>query len=187
MPFPKFVMQCARAFGACIEMRDDSLDAPIPEQFKPSNYHKDAAAKARKELDRLDKLNAKERLAFGVKRKAEYVKGSRDYYETALGQDARIDAMVRDVSAWTPPSPEHDNLKKFMLEQLETSRHGKYNGLDTLKAAEAKTPLQYYSEAKQSARREIDYHDAEYAKEQARANSNTTWVRALRNSLNGNH
>ena len=29
-----FIMDCARGFGACISMRDESSDTPIPEEFK---------------------------------------------------------------------------------------------------------------------------------------------------------
>lgn len=33
MEFKPFVLQCARAFGALITMRDDSLDAPSPKSL----------------------------------------------------------------------------------------------------------------------------------------------------------
>jgi len=34
--FKEFVMKCAGAFGALISMKDESLDAPIPEHLEPS-------------------------------------------------------------------------------------------------------------------------------------------------------
>ena len=37
--FEDFALKCARAFGALIEMRDESLDAKIPEEFKVTEYH----------------------------------------------------------------------------------------------------------------------------------------------------
>ena len=37
--FEEFILSCARAFGALVEMRDEPADAPIPEEFKPSAYH----------------------------------------------------------------------------------------------------------------------------------------------------
>ncbi len=33
----EFVWACARAFGACVMMRDDSVDKPVPEKFEPSD------------------------------------------------------------------------------------------------------------------------------------------------------
>jgi hypothetical protein len=37
--FKDWVLKCSRAFGALIEMRDESTDAQIPEAFEPSSYH----------------------------------------------------------------------------------------------------------------------------------------------------
>ena len=45
--FKDFALSCARAFGACIEMRDDPSDKPIPNEFKPNDYHKKRMAAAK--------------------------------------------------------------------------------------------------------------------------------------------
>lgn len=39
--FPAFALQCARAFGALITMRDDAMNAPIPEEIKPDTSYYD--------------------------------------------------------------------------------------------------------------------------------------------------
>ena len=39
--FEEFILGCARAFGACISMRDEPLSKQIPEQFKESSYDKE--------------------------------------------------------------------------------------------------------------------------------------------------
>ena len=44
--FERFALNCARAFGALINMRDDSLDAEIPDEIKPSDHHVKALAEA---------------------------------------------------------------------------------------------------------------------------------------------
>ena len=44
-------MNCARAFGACVELRDEPGGGDrIPEAFEPSDYHLKAVEKARSEL-----------------------------------------------------------------------------------------------------------------------------------------
>lgn len=48
--FPEFAMQCARAFGALIDMRDDPMDSPIPDAFVPDTYHARELVKAREQL-----------------------------------------------------------------------------------------------------------------------------------------
>ena len=45
--FEEFVLKCARAFGALINMRDEPRDAPIPERFEPSYYHLKELIKAK--------------------------------------------------------------------------------------------------------------------------------------------
>jgi hypothetical protein len=48
-----FALSCARAFGACIMMRDDPPGTPIPDQFEPSSYYRIECEKAQAELSRL--------------------------------------------------------------------------------------------------------------------------------------
>jgi hypothetical protein len=61
--FAEYVWRCARAFGALLSMREDSLDAPIPDELKSedTDYYKTAYEKAKqetvKELDSLAKSN----------------------------------------------------------------------------------------------------------------------------------
>jgi hypothetical protein len=72
--FPQFAMSCARAFGALIEMRDEGMDAKIPDEIKPEPYHKKAAAEARKELAAFED---DEGWAFGVGRSHQAAGGGR--------------------------------------------------------------------------------------------------------------
>ncbi len=39
LSFKSFVLQCSRAFGALVTMRDDDNNAPIPDEIKPDDYH----------------------------------------------------------------------------------------------------------------------------------------------------
>ena len=45
-----FALNCARAFGACVTMRDDPSDTPIPGKFEPSDYHIKALKEAKEDL-----------------------------------------------------------------------------------------------------------------------------------------
>lgn len=60
--FKTFVMNCARAFGACVELRDEPGGGEkIPESFQPSNYHADKVLAARQELAHVRELSADQR------------------------------------------------------------------------------------------------------------------------------
>ena len=58
--FSDFAMNCARAFGALISMRDEPLDAPIPERVEPTDYHAEKIKKAEERLSALIAMTAKE-------------------------------------------------------------------------------------------------------------------------------
>ncbi|MBS3155164.1 hypothetical protein J4404_01555, partial [Candidatus Woesearchaeota archaeon] len=58
--FKEFALRCARGFGALVEMRDDSLEARIPNKFYPCSYHKEQIGEAQKQLDRVQNMSLKE-------------------------------------------------------------------------------------------------------------------------------
>lgn len=177
--FADFAMTCARAFGALITMRDDPMDADVPEEFEPGTYNAKRLEEATTAASELRSMTAE---------RAE--KAASEAYETAIARhleyeaeenasDARVEAMMERVSAWTPPTAEHVEMKKFMLEQLRISKRGSYrsappqklSGPDWLDAERLKVEC------------DIAYHAAEHAKEVERAKGRTEWVRALRASL----
>lgn len=181
--FREFALGCARAFGACVTMRDDETDAPIPEKFEPSDLNVKALAKAERELKRLSRFTPAQQLAFGNRAKKKEVECRKKYARAHREEDARIDDMVRRVKAWSEPSQHHANLKVFMLEQLELSRNGAdyWDGL--VVKSEAKSPIDYYTDALAAAARDIKYHREEIEKERARVEGRNRWLQQLRASL----
>jgi len=181
--FKEFAMGCARAFGACIEMRDDPQDAPIPEEFKPSDYHAKALAEAQKTAERYAAMSAGELLAMGQKFKRESIAGWRNCIDAHNAENARLVTMRSQVEMWRPPSGDHAEFKKFMLQQLEVSMHDTKWSMEALEKSEAKTPQQYADEAIIEAGRSIGYHAKELEEDTQRAADRTRWVKQLRESL----
>lgn len=180
---PDFVMLCARAFGACILMRDDPLDAPIPEKFEPSDYHLKARAEAEAEVKRLEAMSRDEQQAFGEKKKQESI----DYYREALAknirENQRLDAMRVEVENWQPPSKEYTNFKDFMLNQLDISKNNCRYYQDELDLAAHGIPFVVYAKALAEAKRKVSYHAEEHQKEVERSAGRTKWIQDLRASL----
>lgn len=181
--FRDFAMLCARAFSACILMRDDPLDTPIPEKFEPSNYHLKGRAEDEAEVKRLEAMTPEEQRAFGEARRREQI----DHYCEALGKNVRenerLEAMAAQVEAWQPPTPIHQNFKKFMLEQLRISANRLEYYQDELRQARARLPYAFYVEALDKAKRSIAYHEEEYQREVERCAERTRWIQELRASL----
>lgn len=181
--FEKFVWTCARAFGALIEMRDDDLDAPIPDTLAESSYYTDSLAKARSELSRLNLMSEAERLAYGEKVKRDNVDACRESLASHVAENARITAMLARVKQWTPPTTDHAKLKEFMVEQLTISMHDVGFSEDWLKKATQRSPLDYFKAAQERAVEGVADYPKEIAKERDRTKARNDWLAALRRSV----
>lgn len=178
--FQEFAMNCARAFGALIMMRDDDRDAKIPDEFKPSDHglrQKERAEKGLKAVLAWTDENARREA------RASYDMAMAAYKKTKashLAMATRYQAMLAEVKRWTPPTPDHEGLKKFMVEQLESSLNG-----DCYAPALPKLePWRKFKDREiADAKRDIAYYAKSYADDVRRAEERTGWVRDLRRSL----
>lgn len=182
--FEQFVLNCARAFGACITLRDESGGGEkIPEAFEPSDYHQKALGIARNTLAELEDLTFAE-----CERRA-----AADYDEAEQSRITRLQenkqqlaayaAMLDKVRLWSPPSSEHVGLHEFMQSQITESI--KFD--DRINCYEKPTVrlsgIDWHDEKKARAIKDIAYHKAEHTKEVERTNQRNEWVRLLRESL----
>ena len=184
MSAKEFIMRCCRAFGVAVHMRDEPLDVPIPEKLEPlSSYHPDKIAELKAQLE--------ERMAHPIpkdKLEEEYQKELDKAYarhlETMAEKEAlaeRYKNLIKGVEAWTPPTPEHEELKNFSLNQLKTSlehdcRSYEFEFLPKDKWIERYGGTAYIEE-------ELAYHMEQHSKEVERLNKANVWLRQLRDSL----
>ena len=181
--FQEFIMGCARAFGALVEMRDSPFDAPIPDKFEPSDYHTIQLTKAREKLATLKAMSFEDRESFGQAEKKADVEHIRQWFEKDTMQNKRLDDMIAQVQAWNPPTNDHQELKDFMLQQLGVSKNDVQYIKTSLDEATNKPAMAYYVAAVSNAAGSIKYHTEEYAKEVERTNKRTEWVQQLRESI----
>lgn len=178
--FKTFALQCARGMGALVMMRDEPWDAPIPERFEPSDYHKKELEKAKQEDAELESMDA---AALKIACDSYNTESDEDKLKAAKrnAEQRRIyDSFIAQTQAWDG-APE--GLKEFMLSQLEGSK-----GFDV-----SDDPTKYYSPTLSvgdfyaKRRKDIDwrlkYHAEEYAKEDARVEGRNVWLAQLRKSL----
>jgi hypothetical protein len=181
--FEEFIFGCARAFGALIDMRDEPMDAPIPERFEIGGHYEKAFAKAKDKLAELQKLTPEQQLEFGASEKDRQVTSAEKYRGEAIHENTRINNMVEIVSKWEPPTKDHVELKKFMLQQLNTSlRDSTYYG-DQVEKLLKKDPKKFYEEVVQSEENSVVYYAEEQAKEIKRNMERNRWVADLRKSV----
>ena len=182
--FKTYAMNCARAFGACVMLRDEPGGGDrIPDAFEPSDYHLKAVEKARGELAALDTMTPPE-LERAATRAWDDAETSRlMYLEDNRKQRAAYEAMLVKVKAWAPPTPDHTGLHEFMRTQIEQSIKfdcgGDYGKTPTVRL----TGAIWAAERRAKLVRDLQYHEREHAGEVDRAATRTEWVRALRAAL----
>ena len=182
--FKQFVWSCARNFDALVMMRDDPIDAEIPEEFKPSNYDKESLEKAYRELKDLDQISEKEATLKAIEECNKKNKQEKEYEEKKLVLKNKYLFMLEKVKAWNPPSPDHENLKKFMISQIEES-------IDfdcKVYFNKTNTPLSgkdWLKEKRDHILWEIEYHTKEDREECERVAGRNLWLKQLRESLKG--
>ena len=177
--FKDFALKCARAFGACIEQRDDDPnDKPKLIEKTEDSYH-------------IRRLN--EAKMWKKPTKAEfdaYVKKQTAYYNERIDKQnkltVRYQKMLDKANAWTPPTREHEGLKKFMIEQLtgsldfDCSNDYYQRELNNVKQL---TYNQYVKDMRDKNKRDIEFYTNELKKDNERVDTRNEWISALYKSL----
>lgn len=182
--FKQFALDCARAFGACVTLRDEPGGGEsIPDELAPSTYSKDKLKEAKGELARLEKMTGR----------ACQLAADSDYDKGELARRARISgsanllgkyqAMREAAESWTPPTSEHAEMKQFMLKQIDESIRFDC-GSDFDEEPEMRLSAdEWHQAAIRKQLSDIAYHAKSYAEEIERTNKRNAWIKALRESL----
>ncbi|AQY37887.1 hypothetical protein P4V72_30790 [Bacillus thuringiensis] len=177
-----YILKCARAFGALIEMRDYPMDAEIPE-FKVSEYHLEHEEAAKNELKRYENMSVEEAekdLEEVYKRK---VASNREVIKKKEKLKQRYMYVLAGVKQWEPPTEEHIKLKEYAIEQLETSIYHDCNTEYYEREPYKQTGAEYLKEMIKRCEDNVLYHQKEYLQEVQRVNNRNNWVKELKLSL----
>jgi hypothetical protein len=182
--FADFAMECARAFGALVELRDEP-SAPIPEKFEPYPWHERELGKAQV---RMREIRGWTPAKADFEARREYDRELADW-EKALAESkarfSRYTAMLEQVRAWTPPTSEHEEMKRFMTDQLQKSID--FDTGHEPDRPELEPGPEFARESLAQAERDVAYHAKYMAEDIERAQGRTAWVQALRESLGIEH
>lgn len=180
--FPTFAMQCARAFGALVTMRDDPADAPIPDEIQPAPYYDERCARLEAELAALLALTPEQAEARAREEYEGDLRADAEYAARKAAVRQRYEAMLAEANAWTPPTPDHVGMKEFMVEQLTESI--KFDCADYPREPRTLLSGEEWLLLTVGATRRALADAREHANEEAlRAKQRTDWLRALRASL----
>lgn len=179
--FKDFALQCARAFGALIDMRDSPKDAPLPAKIKPkTSYHDKALAEAIERLAKLRSMTPAKAEREAKKSNERLMAAHNESVAEHKVRRERYEAMLAKVREWTPPTKDHTGLKTFMNEQLSESI--KFDCYEPTKPKEP-TAAEWLAAEIAGAERIVEYHTKAKAEEVERANGRDDWLQQLRKSL----
>jgi hypothetical protein len=177
--FRQFALTCARAFGACVTQREESTDVP-PRPRELDTWHPRELKKGKAELVAAERLTeaqaeagAQEEFAWRQKLDAE-AEASR-----AL-KNERYARMRAKVEGWRPPTKDHEDLKRFMLEQIDMCVAPPWE-----KTAKRVTGAEYKAARIEAAKRDVAYHEEQIRQDAERVATSNAWIEALYKSLPG--
>lgn len=162
-----FLKLCLKAFGCCIELRDESLTNFNADEFlkklkteseQPSDYLVTSLSNAEKELEKLlERTNddwKKELDSQIAKAKEKLEKNKKEYEE----ESKTLSYFIQGIKNWNC-SEEYKNIKDFALEQLGLTTPINYEWDEKLlEELSNESVAEYRNRYIQSAIKEVDYY-----------------------------
>lgn len=177
-----YILKCARAFGATIMMKEESLDKEIPGRFEPDQFYKKRVDEKIKELQRIKGLT-KEEIENEIKNNHDYIlKANRERKEKNEILKNRYENMIAEVNKWEAPA-DHNNLKKFCLEQLEYSLKCDVSESYYDEEIAKESTDEWLNRNIERCERDIKYYTDEWIKEVKRVEERNLWIKQLRDSI----
>lgn len=177
--FRTFALRCARAFGATIMQREDPMNDP-PKHREVSDHYVNAVSQAEARVKQLAAFDLNDANAEAGKEYRDAMRRYAEYVEKNTATRNRYNAMLAHVMAWEPPTPEHVEMKKFMIDQLTESRKFDtwHPERPTLRYA-----VTWLAEERQRAIDTLARARQSLAEEEARCKNANAWIDALYESL----
>lgn len=178
--FEDFIWRCARGMGALVTLRDEPLDAPVPERLEPSSWNASELKKAEARLAELETMTLAQARTAAAADYREAAGRVREANARTRLHAKRLRSMLAQVQAWEPPTADHRGMKDFMLQQLgETLR---FDG-EPMPSPMRLPPREWLTAHLEKARRDVEYHRQHHAEEVERTEQRNRWLADLRASV----
>lgn len=102
-------------------MRDEPLSKPVPTRFQPDPYYKknyEKTVEVRNKYRQMTFEEAKKKL---IKKHKKDIKSTKKSLDKYIAEDERYMKVREEIEKWIPPTSEHENVKKFALNQIDIS------------------------------------------------------------------
>ena len=114
-----FLKLCIRNFGIASNLRDEPLSTPVPTNFKPDPHYKQEYRKAVEENNKVNQMTFEEMKKELIESRRRELEFTKRYYRRCVENNQKYLKIKEEILNWIPPTKDHENLKKFALEQLD--------------------------------------------------------------------
>lgn len=177
--FNDYVMECAKSFIDSIYPSNT-----IPEIIEPFNskVYQISIDMHEKEIKKLRKMSY-DRLEILIQK--EYDEKLEDHEQSQrnlLKRKEYLANMLKKIENWVPPTIEHQKLKGFMFEEIESKLKYVCDIMISDKPVK-KTPKQYKQDTLKQLTNDLNFFKTQQKKEIEECKKQTEWVKQLRESL----
>jgi len=183
--FNGFVLNCARAFGALISLKEEDHNIEIPDEIKPNvSFYEEKLKEAEARLKKLSKMKIS---AAKVIAQKEFEKGllwTIKSLREKIADREKYDAILQQVLLWVPPTKDHENLKSFMIDQINSSIKWDCSlGLSDTVEPKALTGKEWMKFERDTCKRDIEFYTEQLNSEVNGSLEKTMWIQQLKQSL----
>ena len=185
----EFLKLCTRAFGVAINLKDEPLSVPTPTKFDPNTYYKKRLEDEKANFEKFKAMSFEEARDEMIKAYKDRVDMYKSMLEGSLKRNKQYAKIRAEVEDWNPPTPDHIELKKFALKQIDMcietqeqiDRYRKYANeeLDDSDSAVA----EYIHEQTEFHRQDVKRAKESWDDEVKRTGDKNKWMELFLNSL----
>lgn len=176
-----YMLNCAKGFGAFMHMRDNSISTNV-EYRKASDYYINKLDEVKMEYERFMKLTDEDIQVEIDKNYEKTIRNKQEGLKKFKEGKQRYFNMLQKVREWEAPTEEHNNLKKFAIEQLENSLDFDYSdgSLKYYEESPSKETVQEYKAWKlKDCLKDMEYYSKAYREEMERVEEANQWIKDL--------
>ena len=192
--FEEFTLRCVSAMGVSIMMREEPMGKKITRESitgirENKSYHEGELEKARKELDRIERMAPDDpdfMKEVSEEREAAIINCNEEIEKNARLRKA-YESMLQKIRRWEPPTDDHKGLKKFMDDQVsESVKFDCNNDYYKKRLEDLSGPVDFaeeYEEKLSSARESVEYHSRYMEEDRGKNDNRIKWMEKLCESI----
>jgi hypothetical protein len=173
--FSEFIITCAKAFNI---FKSDPF-----EKIRPRDYYIKELKEIKKRLNQLRKLTEREKYSFGQFKRSERIRELRKWISRHQIGNNRLLEMKKQVDDWIALTEKDQELKKFMLKQIDFSKNDLDHTQKMFNEAKIKTPIEFYNNEVFKLESDFKFYMRKNDEEIKRIEDQDNWFNDLRMSI----